>query len=54
MFSLQSALAYLTAYLLEKTLSIDNVFVFVLIFSELKIPAADSEACSSGAFWVRS
>jgi tellurite resistance protein TerC len=36
----QAALTYLTAYLLEKTLSIDNIFVFVLIFSELQIPPA--------------
>jgi tellurite resistance protein TerC len=35
-----SALTYLTAYLLEKSLSIDNVFVFVIIFSELRIPPA--------------
>ena len=33
------ATAYYTAYLLEKTLSVDNIFVFVLIFSELRIPA---------------
>jgi tellurite resistance protein TerC len=32
------ALTYLTAYLLEKSLSVDNVFVFVIIFSELHIP----------------
>jgi tellurite resistance protein TerC len=32
------ALAYLTAYVLEKSLSVDNIFVFVLIFSELRIP----------------
>ena len=34
------ATAYYTAYVLEKSLSIDNVFVFVLIFSELRIPAS--------------
>ncbi len=34
------ALTYLTAYLLEKSLSVDNIFVFVLIFSELQIPPA--------------
>jgi tellurite resistance protein TerC len=34
------ALTYLTAYLLEKSLSVDNIFVFVLIFNELGIPAA--------------
>jgi tellurite resistance protein TerC len=27
------------AYLFEKSLSVDNVFVFVVIFSELHIPA---------------
>src|SRR4051812_31167187 len=31
-------LTYFTAYLLEKSLSIDNLFVFVLIFAELQIP----------------
>lgn len=33
------ATAYYAAYLLEKSLSVDNIFVFVLIFSELRIPA---------------
>ena len=33
-----AGLAYTTAYLLEESLSIDNIFVFVLIFSELQIP----------------
>lgn len=32
------ALTFLTAYLLEKSLSVDNIFVFILIFSELRIP----------------
>jgi tellurite resistance protein TerC len=35
------ALTYVTAYVLEKSLSVDNIFVFVLIFSELRIPPAD-------------
>lgn len=35
-----AATEYYAAYLLEKSLSIDNIFVFVLIFSELRIPAA--------------
>jgi tellurite resistance protein TerC len=35
-----AAVTYLTAYLLEKSLSMDNVFVFALIFSELRIPPA--------------
>src|SRR5215207_1897103 len=36
----EPALRYYTAYLLEKSLSVDNVFVFALIFRELAIPAA--------------
>lgn len=40
----QAALTYLTAYLLEQSLSIDNVFVFVLIFSELRIPPAQQRS----------
>ena len=36
-----AAVGYLSAYLLEKSLSIDNVFVFVLIFSELRIPPSE-------------
>jgi tellurite resistance protein TerC len=35
-----AALTFATAYLLEESLSIDNMFVFVLIFSELGIPPA--------------
>ena len=34
-----AAAEYYAAYLLEKSLSIDNIFVFVIIFSELHIPA---------------
>ncbi len=34
----EAAVTYYTAYTLEKSLSIDNVFVFVLIFSELDTP----------------
>jgi len=40
MFGKPAALTFVTAYLLEQSLSIDNIFVFVLIFSELKIPPA--------------
>jgi tellurite resistance protein TerC len=35
-----AALTFVTAYLLEQSLSIDNVFVFLLIFSELRVPPA--------------
>jgi tellurite resistance protein TerC len=40
MYGQQVALTYVTAYLLEQSLSIDNVFVFLLIFSELRVPPA--------------
>lgn len=33
------ALNFLTAYLLEKALSVDNLFVFLLIFSYFNVPA---------------
>jgi tellurite resistance protein TerC len=33
-----AALEFLTAYLIEKSLSVDNLFVFILIFSFFKIP----------------
>src|SRR5437588_2410601 len=35
-----ASLTYFTAYLLEKSLSVDNIFVFVLIFAELRTPPA--------------
>ena len=36
----RATLTYVTAYFLEQSLSIDNVFVFLLIFSELRVPPA--------------
>jgi tellurite resistance protein TerC len=44
LYGQSAALTYLTAYLLEQSLSIDNVFVFVLIFSELRIPPAQQRS----------
>ena len=35
----QKALEFLTGYLIEKSLSVDNVFVFVLLFSYFAVPA---------------
>lgn len=35
-----AALAFLTGYLIEKSLSVDNIFVFILIFSYFGVPAA--------------
>ena len=34
----QTALEYLSGYLMEWSLSIDNIFVFILIFSSFKVP----------------
>jgi tellurite resistance protein TerC len=36
----EAALAFLTGYLIEKSLSVDNIFVFILIFSFFRVPAA--------------
>ena len=38
-FGATPGMQFLTGYLIEKSLSIDNIFVFVVIFSALKIPA---------------
>ncbi|MEZ4614903.1 MAG: TerC family protein [Caldilineaceae bacterium] len=35
----EAALAFLTGYLIEKSLSVDNIFVFVLIFGYFAVPA---------------
>ena len=35
----QTALEFLTGYLVEKSLSVDNIFVFVLVFNYFAIPA---------------
>ena len=38
-FGATPGMQFLTGYLIEKSLSIDNIFVFVVIFSALKIPS---------------
>ncbi len=35
----QAGLEFLTGYLIEKALSVDNIFVFVLVFSYFRVPA---------------
>lgn len=35
----EHALQFLTGYLIEKSLSVDNIFVFVLLFSAFRVPA---------------
>jgi tellurite resistance protein TerC len=36
----QSAMAFLAGYLVERSLSVDNLFVFMMIFSYFQVPAA--------------
>lgn len=38
-YNTQLALDFLAGYLIEKSLSVDNLFVFILIFSYFKVPA---------------
>lgn len=37
-FGKTKAIEYLTGYIIEKSLSVDNIFVFVLIFSSFNVP----------------
>lgn len=39
-FGSESAMNFLTGYLLEESLSVDNLFVFLLIFAHFKVPNA--------------
>lgn len=39
-FGSEPGLAFLTGYLIEKALSVDNIFVFVLVFGAFSVPAA--------------
>ena len=44
----QVALEFVTGYVLELSLSVDNLFVFLVIFNYFAFPRACSTACSSG------
>ena len=44
----QEGLEYFAGYALEKSLSLDNIFVFVVIFSQMKVPP---EARHKVLFW---
>lgn len=39
-FDQEKALEFFTGYLIEKSLSVDNIFVIILIFSYFKVPSA--------------
>ena len=49
----EQGLEFFAGYLLEKSLSVDNLFVFVLLFRSFAIPRPTSIGCSSGASWAR-
>jgi tellurite resistance protein TerC len=36
----EASIAFLTAYVIEKSLSVDNIFVFVMLFTYFAVPAA--------------
>lgn len=38
-FGMERSMEFLTGYVIEKALAVDNIFVFVIIFSAFKIPA---------------
>lgn len=40
LFGARAGMEFLTGYLIEKALSVDNLFVFVVIFSSFAVPAA--------------
>lgn len=39
-FGREPAIEFLTGYLIEKSLSVDNIFIFLLIFTYFQVPAA--------------
>jgi tellurite resistance protein TerC len=49
-FGEESAMQFFTGYLLEKSLSVDNIFVIILIFSYFAVPTHISIKFYSGAF----
>ncbi len=53
-FGSDAGLRFLTGYVLEKSLSLDNIFVISLIFGYLAIRRRFSTGCCSGASWASS
>jgi tellurite resistance protein TerC len=49
----EAGMAFLTGYLIEKALSVDNIFVFIMIFAYFRCPRCISTKCCSGASLVR-
>jgi tellurite resistance protein TerC len=50
----RAALEFYTGYLVEVSLSVDNLFVFILIFAYFGVPAEARPRCSSGESSARS
>ena len=46
-------LTFLTGYVIEESLSVDNIFVIVLIFEYFRVPKTASTACCSTEFSAR-
>ncbi len=53
-FGPHKALEFTTGFLIEYSLSVDNIFVFALLFSYFAVPPKFHIECSFGAFLVRS
>lgn len=47
----QKALEFLTGYLIEKSLSVDNLFVFYIVFHHFRIPARLQQRVLSYGIW---
>ena len=47
------ALAFLTGYLIEKALAVDNVFVWLMLFSYFAVPAALQRRVRCTACWAQ-
>lgn len=47
----ETALVFLTGYLIEESLSLDNLFVFYLIFNQLRIPSRFQQRVLSIGVW---
>ncbi|OGT55939.1 MAG: hypothetical protein A3F43_02740 [Gammaproteobacteria bacterium RIFCSPHIGHO2_12_FULL_42_10] len=50
-FANEQALNFLTGYIIEKSLSIDNLFVFYMVFHQLRIPLAYQQRVFSYGIW---
>lgn len=50
-FAQEQALDFLTGYIIEKSLSIDNLFVFYMIFHQLRIPAEYQQRVFTYGIW---